>query len=294
MILNMKKLQSGFIIPALLITIVLLAVGGGIYIYKLKNQNNDFSVFHTQPISQEDGTPGIGTYEQNMVQSAQNQVSSSNTASVQSQNSLLIQNTTYVNTCNNLTNYSPKEYHEGWKKIFQTENNISNAQFDAHITVQSVSLQSLGNTCELSVKYVIKKDWLIVNRTDSMTLGVPVSITPNNLPLESDTTKNGRIGVSRININNKILFSSQNQALIFYLNKYNLSNTNATIKNNGFQYFWDRENAIKSGNEFAGKGGEAYISISGIINQSQNKCFNGELSLSTQVTTYQDSPCAIN
>src|SRR3989338_6833864 len=198
------------------------------------------------------------------------------------------------NNCEGIIIYSAKEYQDGWEKTFKKENNLSDSQFNAYITIATVSLRPLGLTCELEIRYVVKKDWLLVNQVDSMTLGVPPTISPNNLPLESDPTKSGRIGVSTVNLSDKLSFSSQSEALNFFVDKYNLKGTGAKVQNQGFQYFWNKESAEKSGYPFAGEGGEAFISVSGTLNQDQNKCFSGELSLVSKETTYHDTPCWIN
>ncbi|MEK9185638.1 MAG: hypothetical protein AAB863_02570, partial [Patescibacteria group bacterium] len=174
------------------------------------------------------------------------------------------------------------------------ENNLSDSQFNAYISVTAVSLRPLGNTCELEVRYTVKKDWLLVNQIDNMTLGVPPTISPSNLPLESDPTKPGRIGVSTVNLHDPLSFKSQTETLNFFVDKYNLKGTGAKVQNQGFQYFWNKESAEKSGYPFAGEGGEAFISVFGTLNQGQNKCFNGELSLVSKETTYHDTPCLIN
>jgi hypothetical protein len=198
------------------------------------------------------------------------------------------------NNCEGLVSYSAKEYQDGWEKTFKKINNLSDSQFNAHITITSVSLRPLGLTCELEVRYTVKKDWLLVNQIDSMTLGVPPTISPNNLPLESDPTKPGRIGVSTVNLHDPLSFESQTEALNFFVDKYNLKGTGAKVQNQGFQYFWNKESAEKSGYPFAGEGGEVFISVSGALNQGQNKCFSGELSLVSKETTYHDTPCWIN
>jgi len=213
---------------------------------------------------------------------------SRNTPSAQTQNPSL------SNDCGNLIGYSAKAYFDGWEKTFKKENNLSDSQFNSYITATAVSLRPIGNTCELTVRYTVKKDWLNVNQVDSMTLGVPPTISPDNLPLESDPTKPGRIGVSTVNLHDRLAFGSQNKALNFFVDKYNLKGTGAKVQNQGFQYFWNKERAEKSGYPFAGEGGEAFISVSGTINQNQNKCFGGELSLVTKETTYHDAPCWIN
>ncbi|MEK7575739.1 MAG: hypothetical protein AAB491_01465 [Patescibacteria group bacterium] len=198
------------------------------------------------------------------------------------------------NNCEGLVSYSVRAYQDGWEKTFKKENNLSDSQFNTYITVTAISLQPVGNTCELAVRYTIKKDWLVVNQVDDMTLGVPPTISPDNLPLESDPTKPGRIGVSNVNLHDPLSFKNQTEAMNFFVDKYNLKGIGAKIQKQGFQYFWNKEGAEKSGYPFAGEGGEAFISVSGTINSSQNKCYSGELSLVSKETTYHDTPCRIN
>jgi hypothetical protein len=198
------------------------------------------------------------------------------------------------NDCKELISYSAKAYQDGWEKKFKKENNLSDSQFSAYVTITAVSLRPVGNTCELAIRYIIKKDWLVVNQVDDMTLGVSPTISPDNLPLESDPTKPGRIGVSTVTLHDPLSFKNQTEALNFFVDKYNLKGTDAKIWNQGFQYFWNKESAEKSGYPFAGEGGEAFISVSGTINSSQNKCYKGELSLVSKKTIYRDTPCRIN
>ena len=198
------------------------------------------------------------------------------------------------NECEQLTGYSVKEYQGGWKEAFMKENKLSESQFNMYITVTDVSLRPIGNTCDLTARYTIKKDWLSVNRVDSMTLGVPPTISPSNLPLESDPAKPGRIGVSAINLHDSLSFESKDDALNYFVSAYDLVGTNARIQKEDFQYFWNKENAENSDYPFAGEGGEAYITVVGTIDSSQNKCYRGDLSLVTKETTYRDTPCIIN
>lgn len=218
--------------------------------------------------------------------------STSNPLSAQTTSS--IQDSLAVNECGSLLKYNTKAYQDGWEKIFKKENNLSDSQFNTYIKITSTSLKPLGDTCELTVKYKVMKDWLVVDQADSMTLGVPPNISPDNLPRESDPATDGRMGVSAVNLNDKLSFGSQSEALNFYVDKYNLQNTDARVQNQGYQYFYNKESAEKSGVPFAGEGGEAVISVFGTIDRSQNKCFSGDLSLVTRETTYHDMPCGIN
>jgi hypothetical protein len=205
-----------------------------------------------------------------------------------------IQKPPFSNECEDLVNYSAEEYYNGWKKTFSQENKLSDLQFNTYITVIDVSLRPKGLTCDFSVRYTIEKDWLVANRVDDMTLGVPPTITPDNLPLESDPSKPGRIGVSTINLHDQFYFKSETEALNYFVNAHNLKRTGAKIQNHGFQYFWNKEAAEKSNYPFAGEGGEAFVLVSGTISSSQNKCYKGELSLTTKETTYTDTPCRIS
>jgi hypothetical protein len=195
-----------------------------------------------------------------------------------------------TNGCQNLISNSAKEYQEGWERAFKKENHLSDSEFDSFITIKSVSLRPVGNTCELTVGYAIKKDWFETSRGDTMTLGIPPKISPDMLPLESDPTKPGRLGVSTINLHDQFAFKSEAEALDYFLNAHNLSGTRAGIFKRSFQYFWDKESHSPS----AGKGGEAFITVTGTINFGANKCFRGEISLVSKETMYSLGPCAIN
>ena len=198
------------------------------------------------------------------------------------------------NKCEQLTGYSVKAYQDGWREAFKKENKLSEAQFNTYITITAATLQSIGNTCELTVRYTVKKDWVSVNRADNMVLGVPPAISPNNLPLESDPTKSGRTGVSTINFHDSLSFKNKTEALNYFVNAYDLSGTDAGIQKENFQYFWDKESAENSNYPSAGEGGEAYITVVGTINAAQNKCYRGQLSLVSKETTYRETPCFIN
>lgn len=200
--------------------------------------------------------------------------------------------------CEQKTGFTVAAYQEGWKEIFKKENNLSEPEFSDYITVTEASLLPIGNTCELSVRYKIKKDWISTERQDRMVLGVPPTISPNNLPKEHGTETIGRIGVSTINLHDQLSFGSNKDALNFFVKKYNLSNTNAKIIGEDFSYFWDGkyttnpDGTMKS--QETGEGGRAYIIISGTINLAQNKCYRGNLFLMSKETTYDDAPCVIN
>lgn len=269
----MKHLQTGFFVPVLLVIIAVLVIGGGVYIYG--NKKTAVPIINTDTESLDKNEQQINT-------------TTPSTDLITSKDVLL------SNDCEDLISYDAKAYQDGWEKTFKKENNLSDSEFNTYITVSSVSLRSVGFTCELEIEYVVKKDWLLVNKKDNMTLGVPPNILPSNLPLESDPTQSGRIGISKVNLHDPLSFKSQTEALNYYIDAYNLNDTGAKIQQQGFQYFWNKEKAEESGYPFAGEAGEAFISISGIINESQNKCYDGELSLVSKQMTYQDSPCRIN
>lgn len=276
----MKNTQKGFIVPLLIAIIALMAVGGGVYVYENKKVEVPVVVDTTTQNSP------VNNNQQNTPVKQKTNPSPTPTS--------VVQNPSLSNDCQKLVNDGAKEYQDGWTKTFKKENNLSDSEFNAYITITTVSLRPLGLTCELSVRYTVKKDWLLVNQVDSMTLGVPPTISPNNLPLESDPAQSGRIGVSTIRLHDTFSFKSETEALNYFVNKYNLKGTDAKIQNRGFQYFWNKESARKSSYPFAGEGGEAFISVSGTINSGQNKCYSGELSLVSKEATYHDTPCWIN
>ncbi|MFA7201619.1 MAG: hypothetical protein WC099_01320 [Candidatus Paceibacterota bacterium] len=208
------------------------------------------------------------------------------------------QNPSLRNNCSNLISYSAEAYLSGWKKTFQAENKLSDSQFNLYITISSLSLEPVGNTCELSVKYIIKKDWLSVQRIDAVTLGVPPTISPNNIPLENSLETIGRMGISTINLHDSFSFKSEKDALNFFIDEYNLNGTKAAVTSKDFFYFWDGkytktpDGSLRSAE--SGDGGKAYIVVSGEINSAQNKCYNGSLFLVSKKTTYSATPCFIN
>lgn len=199
--------------------------------------------------------------------------------------------------CERLTGYTVLDYQNGWKEEFKKENNLSESEFNSFITISNISLRPSGNTCELSVRYIIKKDWLSVERADYMTLGVPPTISPSNLPHESDPEKSGRSGVSTINLHDELSFKNKNEAYAYFIAEYNLNkndvNTDAEADVD-FQFFYNKESAESHGATFAGEGGEPFIKVSGVIDYNKNECFGGELSLVSKETTYEKEPCMIN
>lgn len=210
-------------------------------------------------------------------------------------------NPTSSDECERSTGHTVKEYQDGWQEAFKKENNLSESQFNTYIRIghhpfpiiSDVSLRPIGNTCELAVRYTIRKDWMLVKRVDNMTLGVPPTTSPSNLPLESDPQKSGRNGVSTINLHDPLSFKSRTDALNYFVNVYGLNDTGARIQKEDFQYFWNKESAENSGYPFAGEGGEAYVTVVGTINSTQNKCYAGDLSLVSKETTYRETPCVI-
>lgn len=200
--------------------------------------------------------------------------------------------------CEQKTGFTVTAYQEGWKEIFKKENRLSEEEFNTYINITEVSLLPTGNTCELSVRYKINKDWVSTERQDRMVLGIPPTISPNNLPKEHGTETIGRVGVSTINLHDQLSFRNDKEALDFFVNKYNLHGTDAKIVGEDFSYFWDGkyitnpDGTMKS--QEAGDGGKAYITISGTINFDENKCYSGNLFLVNKETTYRDTPCIIN
>jgi hypothetical protein len=110
------------------------------------------------------------------------------------------------------------------------------------------------------------------------------------LPLESDPAKPGRLGVSTVNLHDPFAFKSEAEALDYFINANKLNGASVRIFKRSFQYFWDKESHSPS----AGKGGEAFIKVTGAINTAANKCYEGEVSLVSRETTYRSSPCSIN
>jgi hypothetical protein len=221
------------------------------------------------------------------------QISSSSPASSKSSGQTSPSNqVALTDGCQNLISYSAKEYQEGWERAFKKENRLSDSEFDSFIAVAGVSLRPVGNTCELTIGYDIKKDWFTISRRDTMTLGVPPTISPDKLPFESDPIKPGPFGISTINLHDQFAFKSEAEALEYFLNANKLSGVQAKIFRRSFQYFWDEE-ADKSHNLVAGKGGEAFIEVVGTINARSNKCFRGQVSLVSKETTYRSSPCSM-
>ncbi len=261
--------QKGFINIAVIIGVIILVGVVGYFVVNRRTPSPEPTSSPTPPLSPSPTLP-------------------------QSPTSPSTQDPSLSNGCEKLVSYSAKAYQDGWEKVFKKENNLSDSQFNTYITVTAVSLRPVSTNCDLEIRYMLKKDWLFVDRQDNMTVAVPSTISPNNLPLESDPTKPGRIGVSTINLHDPLSFKSQAEALNYFVSAYNLKGADARIQQRGFQTFWDKEGAEKSGYPFAGEGGEPYITVSGTINSNQNECYSGQLSLVSKETTYHNTPCRIN
>lgn len=270
----MKYFQKGLIA---LMVITILIIGGSVYVNESKKTEAPIIANTEKDLLNEELLPVVDNEEDLL-----------------NEKFLLNEETLLSNGCKDLISYDAKAYQDGWEKSFKKQNNLSDSEFNNYINIQSVSLRPAGRTCELEIRYIVKKDWLLVNKADYMTLGVPPTISPGNLPLESDSTQSGRIGVSTINLNDPLVFKSEAEALDYYVDAYKLKGTDAQIQQKGFQYFWNKEMSENSGAPFAGAGGEAFILISGTINENQNKCYNGELSLVSKEMIYKETPCWIN
>lgn len=199
--------------------------------------------------------------------------------------------------CKSVTGYSCVDYKNGWITAFKLENNLSDSTFNNYISIKSTNFSELGTNYEYTVDYTIKKSWLVVNRKDSMPIyntDRTHLLAPTEWPLERSSVTTGRSGLSTIHLNDTLSFSNSSSAINYFMSQHNLSGTNPTIRTQGFQYFWNKESADSHNSPFAGEGGEAYISIFGKINSSQNKCYEGSLALVSQETTYTETPCMIN
>ncbi len=194
--------------------------------------------------------------------------------------------------CKNVTGYSCDEYKNGWKETFKKENNLSESEFNSYITITSVEFMPMGKNYELTIRYDIKKDWLLVNKIDSIFLGISPQLKPDQLPLERSVGTKGRnYGVSSVDIKSPLSFSSSDLAIEYFAGIYSQDVSKIKIFGKDFQYYWNVE---KDSSNNAGQGGEPYLRLSGEINISQNKCFTGEISLINKKTVYREGPCFIN
>ncbi|HTE48708.1 MAG TPA: hypothetical protein VK675_02270 [Candidatus Paceibacterota bacterium] len=266
-------MKKDFNAPLLLGVIAILVIGSIAYVFQ--NKEREESVIDTQTLTNTKTSPTV--------------------ADRNKPKPILASNPTLSNDCKEFVSFSPKAYQDGWEMIFKRENNLSDTEFSNFITVSAVALRLRGITCELNVRYTIKKEWIVEkDRVDKINLGGTPSVKPAELPLERDPAVSGGYGVSTVNLHSTLFFKSKTDALNYYVDAYNLKGTNAEISGEGFQYFWGKENAEKSGYPFPGEGGEEFITISGAINQRENKCYHGALSLSSRKTMYSNSPCSIN
>lgn len=268
---NSNKISRAKITAALIITcLVTIIIVGTLFLWLMKKQQTQFGAERINLFTR------LDDLEKNKIES-DNKIS--------------------ANECERLTGYTVMDYQNGWKEKFKKENNLSEAEFNSYITINNTSLQQTGNTCELAVRYIIKKDWLLVDRIDNMTLGVPPTISPSNLPLERDSEKPGRSGVSTIKLHDILSFKNKAEAFAYFIKTYNLSSDNVNVDVEAdidFQYFYNKESAESAGMIFAGEGGEPFIKISGVIDYDKNECLGGEVSLVTKETTYSKKPCIIN
>lgn len=191
--------------------------------------------------------------------------------------------------CTKYVGYSCDAYKDGWKDLFKKENKLSELDFNKYITIDSVVMSPVGNTYELRVDYRIKKDWVSVIRQDSMTLLFGPYLKPNELPIENNNVTQGRIGVSSIELNKPFVFSNSNSVVNYFIEKYGIKNNNIKFDKVDFEYFWNVE---KDGLSVAG-GGEPYAVVRGVVDEKENKCFYGVVSLLDKKTSLNDTPCRI-
>lgn len=188
-----------------------------------------------------------------------------------------------LNKCEIDTGYSTDEYLDGWKKSFKNENNLSESEFNEYILITETKLFPIGDTCELSVRYNVKKDWIDTSFHDQMYLGVLGVITPDNLPRESDINVKGREGVTRINLHDDIVFKDMEMVIDFFLKEYRLNRPDVPfITSIKTQTFWEYEDNY-SGGTFEGTPGEMYVRIDGVNSLKENQaCYRGLVFLNTK------------
>lgn len=196
--------------------------------------------------------------------------------------------------CFKISGYDCDAYKNGWIIAFKKENNLTDSAFNNYVSIQSSFIEKEGTNYEFSVFYIVKKSWVEVARTDSMFLynsDRSHIYIPSEWLLERSSETRGRTGLSTMHLNDTLVFSTKESALNYFVNKYNLENTNVSIGNQSFQYFWDGETGTSS--LFVGEGGEPIVSIMGTININENQCFMGELGLVSKETVYKTAPCVI-
>ena len=196
-------------------------------------------------------------------------------------------------TCKQYTPFSCDEYFEGWKKTFKTVNNLSEAEFNAHVKDISVSAHKAGNNTELSVRYTAYvNDWVSESRVDDILLlkqDFKTIRTPNELYTEKDPAFSGRAGISSMILNKPLAFTGKSEAISFFATQHSVSANQVIQTRILFQYFWNVEKEPTT----IGVGGESVMIINGTINESANECFIGYLGLLNKKSSLQETPCFI-
>lgn len=180
----------------------------------------------------------------------------------------LPENPSFANDCKAFTGYSVEDYYEGWKRIFKKQNKLSDEEYSKFVHVSSFRLMQRGEGCALSLNYTITRDWFNVNNwKELIPLGTSSILSPDELPAKRtpDTVE----GVSLINLKDKLVFESKDDAVKFYLNKHpHFKQASDTI-------LFSSENVLQPAVYFAD------ISL-------ENKCFKGVLILTTAQTIYDE------
>lgn len=185
------------------------------------------------------------------------------------------ENPKLTDTCNGISPSSVKEYYSKWKNDFKQLNTFSDSDYDHYVRIKSVLLRQAGNRCDLVVNFVIKRDWLFVEKVSYLNLFEgSTQITPLDKPLfDNDSREKNKVSISKDDLFNKLAFSSTDSAVNFYLKKYNIENSNDFSFGIGFST------------------GDPLIQVNGILDNSQNSCAEGGINLITKETFFEKVSC---
>lgn len=191
--------------------------------------------------------------------------------------------------CAARTYHTAQDYLAGWKASSQRLSGVPLAVWNNNIELVEYSIKQMGDNCELAVRYRVNLGWFSVSRVDSVLLGLGGLASPSQLPYEESPMTVGRTGVTTLEFSNPLLYVSEQEALGAFAASRGISSSGLSVQKKDFRYFWDVENSASA----IGSGGEPILFIRGVIDQSENRCFRGELGLVSGEHSYQEVVCVI-
>jgi len=184
------------------------------------------------------------------------------------------------------------QYYDVWKSIFLKNNNMSAEYFKKHVFPYHSEISTWNSGESFRISYQIKIDWMICKLSDqfiiktSETTYPTLTITRGDYLTESEINQviSAYAFSSSINViesNDHLKYSSKRKAIKA------LCYDEDKISNASEYRFFDKKPIFTPN-------GHPYLMFTGVINQQENKCFDGKLDLITGDCDVSDCNCWTN